>query len=116
MKQDLLYETWCKFRYGNPTPELNEFERGRINKGLKALRAIHATPDGLLQRAQEFRRRWPGCECTITGVAAHWTSLGSLPPQDPKKMDDRELMAACRQKGIETSGKTRNQLIEKLMI
>jgi hypothetical protein len=54
-------------------------ERGKRNKALKELREIGATPDGLLDRIQWWRREWPDVSCTATGLVANWSVLAGTP-------------------------------------
>jgi len=64
------------------TSQLTKSERGRINKAVKELRDIHATPDDIHTRAREYRRRWPTVDLTATALAANYGTLGRPPPKD----------------------------------
>lgn len=75
MKQDLLWETWCIEKYGEPTPVLTDPERGRINKQLKHLRKIEATPEQLKAKCGLYRKLHPTWEFTLPAVVVHWNSL-----------------------------------------
>lgn len=109
-----LFETWCKFRYGEPSPKLNTMERGRINKAIKCLREIGATPEDLMNRIHEFQRRYSGAECTITGVAANWGILGQAAPRANRDLSDSDLLALCKSRNIPTLGRSRAQLLAAL--
>ena len=109
-----LWETWVLWKYKESTPLFTDSERGRINRALKSIRAINATPAGLQARITEYCRRWPDVECTLTAIAAHWNSLGILPPKNPRDMDDVELLRLARERGINTLGKSKREILEKL--
>jgi DNA-binding transcriptional ArsR family regulator len=50
-------------------------ERGRINKALKELREVNATPDELAARAKAYTMKYPGAALTPTALAANWSQL-----------------------------------------
>ena len=73
MKQDLLWESACMAIYGELKPTLTTSERGRLNKGLRELREIGATPSDITARAKQYSRVMPpGCLLTITGLVSNW--------------------------------------------
>ena len=72
MKQDLLWEAAMQAIYGESTI-LTDTERGRMNKALKELRAVNATPEEITARAKRYSQVMPpGCRLTITGLVANW--------------------------------------------
>lgn len=72
MKQDLLWEAAMQAIYGESTI-LTDSERGRMNKALKQLRAVKATPEDVIARAKRYPQVMPpGCTLTITGLVANW--------------------------------------------
>lgn len=83
MKQDLLWEAALRAIYGESTI-LTDTERGRMNKALKELRAVQATPEDILARAKRYSQVMPpGCTLTITGLVANWARCKpkTRPPQ-----------------------------------
>jgi hypothetical protein len=55
-------------------------ERGRLNKALKDLREVGATPAEISVRAARYRRTWPKVSITASALAAHWGELASDGP------------------------------------
>ena len=52
-------------------------ERGRINKALKDLREVGATPAELESKAAAYRKKYPEVAMTPTALAANWSQLAS---------------------------------------
>lgn len=76
MKQDLLWETWMNLAYHNLSAKLTTSERGRINKALKELREIGATPEELKRKWSAYKTKWPKLgDPTITALTGNWNSL-----------------------------------------
>jgi DNA-binding Lrp family transcriptional regulator len=75
-RQDVLFETVCSIT-GHDPKQLTSSERGKINRALKDLRAVGATPDDVRARAQSWGKRYPNATLTPTALAAHWSSLQS---------------------------------------
>lgn len=74
MKQDLLWEAAVMCLYGELKPSLTTSERGRLNKAIKELREIGATPEEFTARWKQYPRVMPpGTTITITGFVAHWS-------------------------------------------
>lgn len=73
-RQDVLFETLCSIT-GHDPKQLTRSERGRINKALKDLRSVGATPDELRARSRAWALRYPQATLTPTALAAHWSSL-----------------------------------------
>jgi hypothetical protein len=55
--------------------ELTRSARGAINKALKDLREVGATPEEISLRAERYRRRWPKMTLSATALAKHWAEL-----------------------------------------
>jgi hypothetical protein len=72
--RDELFDTWMDLRYGNPV-KLTDSERGRINRGLKQLRKIEATPDQLRSKFYAYKLKWPNMEPSISAIVANWNIL-----------------------------------------
>lgn len=80
-KRDELFEAiaeTCELDWS----QMTKGERGKANKAAKELREVGATPDGVRARAAEFRRRWPHCDVTPTGLANNYSQLGKASPPD----------------------------------
>lgn len=85
MKQDLLWETWMLLAFHNPSPILTASERGRINKALKELREIGATPEELKRKFHAYKSKWPKLgDPSINALTANWNTLGSKPRITPQ--------------------------------
>lgn len=68
------------------TEKMTSMERGRINKAVKALREIEATPDELRGRARAYRKQFPDVAFTPLAVASNWSQLES---QESKRTVER---------------------------
>ncbi len=78
MKQDLLWEQFCMLAYGQPQPPLTASERGRINKALKEIREIGATPEQIKQKWSAYKAKWPKLgNPSLNALVANWHSLGT---------------------------------------
>jgi hypothetical protein len=82
-KRDELFDAVteaCGIEVATITPS----GRGKVNKALKELRDVGATPADVRDRAQRYRRRWPNVSLTPTALAGHWGELATdgsgLPP------------------------------------
>ena len=114
-KRDPLWDTWCQFCYGTTDPELTESERGRINRSLRELRSIGATPESMRQRIDWWRKNWR-VQVTIRGLAYNWHSLNIPIPENIRDMDNSELIRKAVELQVSTVGKSRLQLIRELEI
>lgn len=74
-KRDELFEAIVQHLNLN-VAVMTPTERGRVNKSLKELRAVAATPDDVKARVAEYRRLWPKITCTARGLVANWSKLG----------------------------------------
>lgn len=68
--------------------ELTKSARGRVNRAVKELRDINASPQGVRARAEVHRSRWPNAELTPTSLAANYAQLGT--PQAPLRPSSRD--------------------------
>lgn len=104
MTRDPLWDCWNLYKYSVTSPLLTRSERGRINKALKELREVNATPEDMKARIAEYQKRWPQIEVTITALAANWASLKVkpqvkrdavvyVPPADPKLTEAQKQIA-----------------------
>jgi hypothetical protein len=57
--------------------KLTSLERGRINKALKALREVGATPEEIRARAAAYRKQYPDVAFTPLALASNWSQLQS---------------------------------------
>lgn len=54
---------------------LTESGRGPINRGVRELKAVDATPEEIHQRAGVYRRRYPEITLTPSALVKHWGAL-----------------------------------------
>ena len=73
-KPDLLFDAVCKV-CGHDIKRLTSAERGRINRALKDLRAVQATPEQIETAAKRWRQMYPNATLTPTAIASHWSRL-----------------------------------------
>lgn len=55
--------------------ELTPDARGLVNRSLKSLRAVGATPGDITSRSANYRRRWPNITLTPMALSKHWAQL-----------------------------------------
>jgi biotin operon repressor len=69
---------------GHDARRLTPSERGRVNRALKDLRAVNATPDEVRRFASRWPKIYPGATMTATAIAANWTTvLGGVTASSP---------------------------------
>lgn len=73
-ERDLLFETIVDVT-GQDARRLTPSERGRINKALKDLRAVDATPEQIRKAASRWTTTYPNARLTATAIAANWTTI-----------------------------------------
>lgn len=70
---DLYWEALCRvLRYD---PDEASLQRGKLNKAIKDLKSVGATPEDILQRAPLYEVLYPDWAYTPTAIASHWASL-----------------------------------------
>lgn len=72
---------------------LTETGRGAVNRALRDLRDVGATPETVRERAGEFRRRF-SFPLTAMALAKHWASLGAPAPERRARPFGRGVTAA----------------------
>lgn len=85
-KTDPLWDTMLQTCGINPQT-LTGSERGRINKALKELREVGATPDELRARAKTYTTKYPGAALTPTALSGNWSQL-TPPTRNPTTCRD----------------------------
>jgi len=88
-KTDELWDTMLSVCGIDPTT-LTRTARGQINKALKELREIGATPADLKAKAVAYRKTWPGMSLTPTALVKHWAQLAT-------KTDTKKRTCECGQ-------------------
>ena len=88
-KPDPLWDTMLSV-CGIDPPTLTRTARGQVNKALKELREIGATPSDLEAKAAAYRKTWPGMSLTPTALVKHWAQLAT-------KADTRKRTCECGQ-------------------
>lgn len=106
---DALVEA-CKIN----VPELTRAERGRVNKAVKMLRELEATPMQIAERAERYSRKWPEIELTATGLASNWSQFGLAQTKQGAatvryEAVTREAVAAIAQRDAENSEEERRR-------
>lgn len=75
-------------------------ERGRLNKAIKELLEVGATPAQISERASEYRRRYQDAALTPQALTGNWSSLNGASGRPSGDEDDsqrsRELAARLR--------------------
>lgn len=89
--KDELFEAMVSEIGVNPAT-LTGSERGRINKALKELREVGATPEELRGRAAAYRAKFPDVVVTATALSANWSMLVS------KRTAKKDLCENCGQR------------------
>lgn len=115
MKRDPLWDQWTMWRYNTTDPAITPSERGRINRALKELRIVHATPELMMEKIKWWQANW-SVPVTISGLSANWSNLGVTIPKRPRDLDDIDLVKLCRSRGIDTIGKSKQELLRRLAI
>lgn len=69
--RDLLYDAWVE-TWGEPQ---TSSERGRLNRALKELREIDATPEQVRHALDAYPKLFPGMTRSPQGVTGNWTAL-----------------------------------------
>ena len=69
--RDELWDAWVE-TWGEPQTKT---ERGRLNRAIKELREIDATPDQVRQALRRYDREFQGCTRSPQGVTGNWTLL-----------------------------------------
>jgi len=88
-KTDELWDTMLAVCGIDPTT-LTRTARGAVNKALKELREIGATPSDLEAKAAAYRKTWPGMSLTPTALVKHWAQLAT-------KADTKKRTCECGQ-------------------
>jgi len=88
-KPDPLWDTMLAVCGIDPAT-LTRTARGAVNKALKELREIGATPADLEAKAAAYRKTWPGMSLTPTALVKHWAQLAT-------KADTRKRTCECGQ-------------------
>lgn len=74
---EAIYECWFGRSWGSSV-SMTATQRGRINRAVKELRAIGATPDQVRTRWGQLTSAWPTLTLTPQTICAHWnTSTGT---------------------------------------
>lgn len=91
-RSDVLFETVaevCGIDWRQP---MTKSERGRLNRAVRELREVGATPDEVRRKAVAYRLRWPDIDLTPTALAANWTKVTSDLPDAEAAVSARRRM------------------------
>lgn len=89
-KPDHLFDAVCTV-CGHDPKRLTSAERGRINRALKDLRAVNATPDQIRLAGARWRQIYPNATLTPTAIASHWSRLTATYQANQTEQVDPEL-------------------------
>lgn len=90
-QRDLLFEAVVDV-CGHDSKRLTKAERGRVNKALKDLREVQATPEQVQGAARAWQRTYPNARLTATALSANWSTIAPA----VKTHDDRtDNCATC---------------------
>lgn len=94
-ERDELFEAVCRVA-GIDWRQLTDLGRGPVNRAVRDLRKLGASPHEVSRRAVALRHRYPTAAVTPTSLAKHWAALGP-PPADDDDAETRELSAEERE-------------------
>ncbi|HEY7821353.1 MAG TPA: hypothetical protein VIG24_00885, partial [Acidimicrobiia bacterium] len=89
-KPDQLFDAVCKV-CGHDPKRLTSAERGRINRALKDLRTVQATPEQIRVAASRWKQIYPNATLTPTAIASHWSRLTAAHQEANAEEVDPEL-------------------------
>lgn len=73
--RDPLFEAVVEVCYGTDHQSITRTERSRVNRALRELREVGATPEDVYARAVEYRARSPDYPLTPQTLTKMWTDL-----------------------------------------
>lgn len=73
-KRDPIFDALTE-QCGIEVAQLTRSGRGPLNRAVKELRELDATPEAITAAAAEYRRRFPSVELTPSALAKHWATL-----------------------------------------
>lgn len=82
---DQIFDALCTAT-GIDYHQLTTLGRGPLNRAVKELRAVGATPDQIEARAKQWARKFPNATLTPCALAKHWASL--VPPVTHRAFTD----------------------------
>lgn len=65
-------EAWHGRPYEVMASKLTKSHRGQVNRAIKELLEIGATPSELTEVARRYRQKWPEMQVTPTSLVKHW--------------------------------------------
>ncbi len=90
---DALFDALAEACQIDPA-DLTPSARGALNRALKDLRAVGATPDEIHRRAGQYRQMWPAVTLTPTALARHWAECTPLAgPLDQRQAEIARVAA-----------------------
>ena len=63
---------------------LTRSSRGQLNKAVKELREVGATPDDITTKAKAYRTQYPNATLTPTALIKHWSSFATIEKQQSR--------------------------------
>jgi hypothetical protein len=76
-KADDLFETVAQV-CGISLDGITRTARGQLNKAVKELREVQATPEQIHHKAKAYRTQYPNATLTPTALTKHWSSFAQL--------------------------------------
>lgn len=84
-KRDEVFESVCTGT-GIDWNEVTASERAKINKAVKELKEVGATPEMVLARCRVWPSKYPEAVLTPLALAAHWSEMNPQPTGVPDKI------------------------------
>lgn len=92
-ERDEIFETVCEVVGIDWSDPMTKSQRGSINRAVKELREIDASPDQVRRVALAYRLRWPDIDLTPNAITKHWNLVRApLPAQESAARARRSLM------------------------
>ena len=82
--RDLIFEAVARVCGIDWTAPLTATARGQINKAVRELREIGASPEDVARVAAAYRIRWPEIDLTPTALVKHWGTATAPLPASPE--------------------------------
>ncbi len=83
-KRDPIFEAVASVCGIDWTVPMTRSARGQINKAVRELREIEATPEEIVRVAAAYRIRWPNIDLTPLALVKHWSTATAPLPASPE--------------------------------
>ncbi len=116
--KDSVFDALVKAVGWNPAA-LTDPERGRLNKAVKQLLAVDATPDEIERRAGNYRAKWPTATVTPNAISSNWTTLATTSSSGngsnvtPARPSPQDGMVAAQRRTAEANARRRDETADE---